>query len=168
MLSMRLYKPATSNKCTHCLLPRCRLTYTHQRRNIGSTQINYKYKVAMPCWHCSSDVAHAFPMLFPVASYTSMYRLCVIYAPAPMLLLLCGISYAAASSMYHLCTIAASPRHHLSIFCASCMHHLCIVHSISASGMHHPCTIYASRHHLCITYVSSMSHTCTMHHLWII
>ena len=122
----------------------------------------------MPCWHCSSDVAHAFPMLFPVASYTSMYRLCVIYAPAPMLLLLCGISYAAASSMYHLCTIAASPRHHLSIFCASCMHHLCIVHSISASGMHHPCTIYASRHHLCITYVSSMSHTCTMHHLWII
>ena len=129
------------------------LTYTRQRRNIGSTQINYKYKVAMPCWHCSSDVAHAFPMLFPVASYTSMYRLCVIYAPAPMLLLLCGISYAPASSMYHLCTIAASPRHHLSIFCASCMHHLCTIYF---SSMHQVCIIHIpSIHHLSIINAST-------------
>ena len=115
------------------------------------------HQVAMPCWHWSSDVAHAFPMLFPVASYASMYHLCVIYAPAPMLLLLCSCSYVASPMLlHHLCIICVPSLHHLGITCPSFVHHVCIIYAQSILSLHQVCIIHAPSMHRGIIYASPM------------
>ena len=119
------------------------ITYTRQRRNIGSTQINYKYKVAMPCWHCSSDVAHAFPMLLPVTSYFN--------SMLPLRNLVVHFCLVHTSSMWHPCLIYPT---------STCR--LCLVH-VLWRYISYASSVYAStRHCLCIFYASSMHHPCIM------
>ena len=129
------------------------LTYTRQRRNIGSTQINYKYKVAMPCWRCSSDVAHAFPMLLPVTSY---------FSSMPLLFRCETMWFISVSSTHHLCVIHAPSIQRLHIVYASSMYY----RGISAM---HPLSMYqlgiafaSSMHLLCIIHVSCRGRMCFM------
>ena len=131
----------------------------------------------MPCWHCSSDVAHAFPMLLPVASYfnsmlllfhcetmwfisvSSTHHLCGIHVSSIQRL---RVVY--ASSMYYRGISAMHPlsRHQLGIAFASSMHLLCIIH-VSCRG--HMSIMYVT-----IIYSPSMCHLRTssalsMYHL---
>lgn len=144
----------------------------------------------MPCWHCSSDVAHAFPMLLPITSYfnsmlllfhcetmwfisvSSTHHLCGIHVSSIQRL---RVVY--ASSMYYRGISAMHPlsRHQLGIFYASSMHHPCIMwgayehhvrnynlFAIYVSSTHLLCIIdVSSTYHLCIIHSSPVRHLCT-------
>ena len=119
----------------------------------------------MPCWHCSSDVAHSVPLLLPDTSYfnsmlisfhcetmwfisvSSTHHLCGIHVSSIQRL---RVVY--ASSMYYRGISAMHPlsRHQLGIALASSMHLLCIIH-VSCRG--HMSIVYAT-----ITYSPSMCH----------
>ena len=122
---------------------------TGQRRNIGSTQINY-ISIRMPCHvGIASQIWH-------------MHFLCCSQSP-PMVFLCFSwhLSFAkpCGSSMYHPHIIYASSMSHLSniYVSSSCATHISSRYIIYASSVH-----ASILHCHCIFYASSICHVCTI------